>query len=207
MRRSETESASAWSRWFRVADPSTLYLLRHGEIDRPPVWQFDDAVLTDRGRKQVRALAETWPHAVPDVIYHSPLPRSMETASICAVVWRRPTKPMRELNEWAATEKDVPQETYRILERKCWADLDFRNDAGESLGHATERIRDSLTTIATRHEGRPVLVSGHAILFALFLAQVRGERATEAMKDRIGFGSYAIVEHRSAFLVRRDFSA
>ena len=181
--------------------PTTLFLLRHGEIDRPPVAQFDDAVLTERGREQVHGMALRWKHRTPDVIYCSPLPRSVETASICAAVFRRPIRTVHELEEWAATEQDVPQDVYKDLERKSWADFDFQNDSGESLNHATVRIASALTEITERHAGRPVMVAGHAILFALFIAQVRGERASEAAKDEIPFGSHCVVEHLGQFRV------
>jgi len=188
-----------------VADPTTLYLLRHGEIDRPPVALFDDAVLTDTGLKQIHELALRWTHRIPEMIYCSHLPRSVETASILAAVFRRPIRTIGDLEEWAATEQDVPQETYVEWERRCWADEDYQNDSGESLRHATDRIVGVLTDLAARHAGRAVMVSGHAILFALFLARVQGGRATEDAKNRIGFGHYAIVEHQGSFRIARDF--
>jgi len=188
-----------------VADPTTLYLVRHGEIDRPPVAQFDDAVLTARGQQQIHELALGWRHEVPDMICCSALPRSVETASILASVFRRPIGLVHDLAEWAATDQDVPQETYLEWERRCWADFHYQNDEGESLFHATNRILGVLGTIAGRHEGRTVLVSGHAILFALFLAAVRGVPATEDLKNGIGFGYYGIVECQGEFRFVRDF--
>jgi len=184
-----------------VDEPTTLFLLRHGEIDRPPVAQFDDAVLTEHGRDQVHRMALRWQHRTPDVIYCSPLARSVETASICAAVFRRPIRTVHELAEWAATEQDVPQDAYKALERKCWSDFNFQNDSGESLNHATVRIASVLAEIAERHAGRPAMVAGHAILFALFLAQVTGDRATEAAKDQIPFGSHCVVAYAGAFRV------
>jgi len=184
-----------------VDEPTTLFLLRHGEIDRPPVAQFDDAVLTERGREQIHAMALRWKHRTPDVIYCSPLPRSVETASICASVFRRPIRTSHDLEEWAATEQDVPQEVYVDLERKCWADFNLQNDSGESLHHAMVRIASALTEVAKKHAGRPLMVAGHAILFALFVAQVRGERATESAKDGIPFGSHCVVEYAGQFRV------
>lgn len=189
-----------------MAEPTTLYLLRHGEIDRPSVAQFDQATLTKQGRAQIHALAAGWDHPRPDVIYCSRLPRSVETAAICASVFRVPVRVEPGLEEWAATEMDVPQDVYRELERKSWADLSFENEYGESLDHATERIVRGLTVVANRHAGRIVLVSGHSILFALFLAFVRGERATETSKNRIAFGAFAFVDYQSTFRVVRDFS-
>jgi len=184
-----------------VDEPTTLFLLRHGEIDRPPVAQFDDAVLTERGREQIHGMALRWKHRTPDVIYCSPLARAVESASICAAVFRRPIRTDHAIEEWAATEQDVPQATYKDLERKCWADFDFRNDTGESLNHATVRVASALTDIARHHPGRPVMVAGHAILFALFLAQVRGEKATERAKDAIPFGAHCAVEYKGEFTV------
>src|SRR2546425_5557968 len=155
-----TASGSASSEWSLVDDPTTLFLLRHGEIDRPPVAQFDDAVLTERGREQIHGMALRWKHRTPDVIYCSPLARAVESASICAAVFRRPIRTDHAIEEWAATEQDVPQATYKDLERKCWADFDFRNDTGESLNHATVRVASALTDIARHHPGRPVMVAG-----------------------------------------------
>ena len=189
-----------------MADPTTLYLLRHGEIDRPTVAQFEDAVLTERGLEQVHSLVLAWPHPPPEMIYCSRLARSVETASICAAVFRKPIRAMQYLGEWAATEKDVPQETYKEWERRCWADFNYQNDEGESLHHATDRVVGALVKIAEQHRGRPVLVSGHAILFSLFEAYVRGEQATEASKNRIGFAYYAIVEYTREFRIVREFA-
>ena len=182
-----------------MAEPTTLFLLRHGEIDRPPVAQFDDAVLTDRGRDQIHAMALRWRHRAPDIVYCSPLARAVETASICAAVFRRPIRTEHALEEWAATERDVPQETYKDLERQCWADFNFQNDMGESLNHATVRVASALTEIAEQHEGRPIMIAGHAILFSLFVAQVQGERASEQSKDAIPFGSHCVVEFQGQF--------
>ena len=188
-----------------MAEPTTLYLLRHGEIDRPPVAQFYQAVLTVAGRQQIHTLALRWPHRIPEIIYCSPLARSVETASILASVFRRPIRTVDGLQEWAATEADVPQYVYRDLERRSWADFDFRNDDGESLNHAGDRIEGFLESMARDHRGRAAMVSGHSILFALFVARIRRERATEAAKNGIGFGHYAIVSFDGHFRLERDF--
>lgn len=189
-----------------MVEPTTLYLVRHGEIDRPPVAEFDEAVLTDHGRDQIHALALRWPLPIPDLIYCSPLARSIETASVFASVFRRPIRTVHGLEEWGATQRNVPQDVYRDLERRSWADFEFVNDEGESLSHATNRIIYHLRDIAGRHADRAVMVSGHAILFALFIAHVRGERATEEAKNRIGFANWGVMEHRRGWRVVRDFA-
>lgn len=188
-----------------MAEASTLYLVRHGEIDRPRTEDFVNAVLTDRGIAQVHDVGTKWTLPIPDMIYCSPLARSVETASVMAAAFRRPIKTVQGLEEWSATDKNVSQERYREIERRCWADFDYGNDEGESLNHATQRVIHNLTEIARRHRGRPVMVSGHGILFALFIAHLRGERATEESKDRIGFAFWAVIEHRSGWLIARDF--
>ena len=73
------------------------------------------------------------------------------------------------------------------------------------MGFPKMDIVGMLSTIAGDHTGRPIAVSGHAILFALFAAAVREERATETSKNRIGFGHYAIVESHSGFRIAPDF--
>lgn len=190
-----------------MADATTLYLVRHGEIDRPRTEDFVHAVLTERGIEQVHHVGLKWKLSIPDVIYCSPLARSVETASVFAKVFRRPIKTVYGLEEWSATEKDVPQEVYRETERKCWADFNYENDDGESLNSATQRIIHHLTELARLHPRRPVMVSGHGILFALFLGHVKGVRASEESKDRIGFAHWAVFEYRRGWRMLRDFGA
>ncbi len=83
---------------------ATLVLLRHGEIVRPlGTSNFDRAPLSDQGRRQIEALAASWPAAPPTRIYASPLRRSTETAIVLSESFHVPILKRPCLKEWAAT--------------------------------------------------------------------------------------------------------
>jgi phosphohistidine phosphatase len=67
-----------------------LWLMRHGEAADPDGFGSDDErTLTERGRRQVAAVA-TWLAGrteLPDAIWHSPLVRTRETAETVAAAW------------------------------------------------------------------------------------------------------------------------
>lgn len=60
----------------------TVYLLRHGAAD---VW----GQLTDEGRAQCRLIGQRLAGLPIDVVWHSPLPRAVESAQIIAAVMTR----------------------------------------------------------------------------------------------------------------------
>ncbi len=67
-----------------------LWLMRHGEAADPDQFQHDeDRPLTERGRRQVAAVA-TWLAGrtpLPQVIWHSPLTRTQQTAETMVAAW------------------------------------------------------------------------------------------------------------------------
>lgn len=62
----------------------TVYLVRHGQSEHnvAPVFQSQDARLSDVGREQARLIAERVSDLDIDTLIASPLPRTMETAQI-----------------------------------------------------------------------------------------------------------------------------
>jgi probable phosphoglycerate mutase len=187
---------------------ATLVLVRHGEIVRPiGTSNFDRAPLSDRGHRQVEALAASWPADPPARTYASPLRRSIETAIILseafgARILKRPC-----LREWSADDSGIPQPEYKALETRAWADLDFVPPAKESLAMAAIRTRTCLEAIGSENEGRTVAVSGHGTLFSLVLSEIKGIRPDEAYKNSIGYATAAILEAGSGLRLIRAFAS
>jgi broad specificity phosphatase PhoE len=183
-----------------------LVLFRHGEIVRPMgTSNFDRAPLSERGQKQIEALAAAWPADPPETIFASPLRRSYESSLVLARSFRRPIVKRACLKEWSPDESGIPQDEYMALERRAWADLDYVPPSRESLAAAGERGRTCLEAIGDEQEGRTVAISGHGTLFSLVIARLRGERPTEAYKNSIGFGHAAMLEAGSGLRLVRDF--
>jgi broad specificity phosphatase PhoE len=184
----------------------TLVLVRHGEIVRPPdTSNFDRAPLSELGEEQIRELARTWPVEPPRTIFASPLRRSVESAVILASAFRIPLTKRPCLKEWTPDESDLPQDAYKALERRCWADLNFVPPSQESLAQAAARGGRCVREVAAGMEEVTAAVVGHGTLFSLVAAQLKGERPTEAHKNSIGFANAAVLEAGSDLRLVRDF--
>ena len=185
---------------------TTLVLVRHGEIVRPPYTSnFDRAPLSRRGEEQIRSLAGAWPVGRPAAIFASPLRRSIESAIILADAFGLSMSKRPCLKEWSADESGIPQPEYAALEKKAWADQDFIPPSKESLAQAAVRGTRCLESIAKSNDGQTVVVAGHGMLFSLVTASLKGERPSEAYKNSIGFGAAALVEAGSGLRLISDF--
>lgn len=109
------------------------------------------------------------------------------------------------LKEWTPDESDLPQDEFKALERRCWADLDFVPPSKESLAHAAARGGHCLRDIAAGLDDTTVAIVAHGTLFSLITAPLRGERPTEAYKNSIGFAAAAILEAASELRLVREF--
>lgn len=184
----------------------TLVLVRHGEIVRPLYTSnFDRAALSTYGETQIRALARAWPATRPSAVYTSPLRRSVESALVLATAFGRSITKRPCLREWSADDSGIPQDEYKALERRAWADFEFVPPGRESLSQATTRARRCLEEIAEATDGSTAAVVGHGTTFSLVTASLKGDRPTEAYKDSIGFAAAAIVESGSGLRLIQDF--
>lgn len=181
-------------------------LFRHGEIVRPPTSDFDRALLSEEGERQVRAIADRWPFEPPAAIYASPLWRSVQSALPLSERFGRTVRIRECLTEWSPTRGDLDQDVYLEMEARCWQDVDHVPESGESLRAAQRRIVDCLRGISVAHPGETVTVSGHGTLMSLFAVHVRDERPSNEYKRTIGFGDVGLVEYANGgFEIRREF--
>lgn len=184
----------------------TLVLVRHGEIVRPLYTSnFDRAALSTYGETQLRALARSWPATRPSAVYTSPLRRGVESALVLANAFGRSITKRTCLREWSADDSGIPQDEYKALERRAWADFEFVPPSHESLSQATVRARECLEEIAETTNGSTAAVVGHGTLFSLVTASLKGDPPTEAYKDSIGFAAAAVVESGSGLRLVQDF--
>src|SRR5262249_1119805 len=74
----------------------TVYLIRHGEStenDRSsPIYQGEEALLTERGESQARLIAERAARLPIDVIVTSPYRRAVQTADVVSKSTRLPVQ-------------------------------------------------------------------------------------------------------------------
>lgn len=153
----------------------------------------------------MRRLARGWPVEPPQTILASPLRRSVESALILSNAFRIPIMKRPCLKEWTPDEADLPQDEFKALERRCWADLDFVPPSRESLAQAAVRGGQCLRDIATNLKDTTAAIVGHGTLFSLATASLKGERPSEEYKNSIGFAAAAVLEVGSELRLVREF--
>ena len=171
---------------------TTIYLIRHAEAEgnlyRRIHGQYD-ALVTDNGFAQIKALEERFRDIPVDAVYSSDLYRTMTTARAVYVprgleLYTDPG--LREINmgdwedhPWGEVYYFQPEEMARFNV----SDPTWQARGGESLGQVGERAERAIRAIAARHPGQTVAVFSHGTAIRQFLANVQGV-APEHWKDQ-----------------------
>lgn len=117
----------------------TLYLARHGEADAL-------GVLTERGREQCRRLGRRLAQSPIDVVWHSPLPRAVDSAAVIAR-----SLPRVLVDEAPELIDHIPHVPDLAGMTPTWAA--FFDGFGAEEATAGERIARSLTERFARAHG------------------------------------------------------
>ena len=135
-----------------------------------------DGDITENGARQLDLLAARMAEEHFDVIYSSPLRRSVKTARACNRAHRLPIHILNSLIEidggvfeglpFADFPKCYPRES------ALWNDEPhaFAIEKGESMQQVFDRMRDAVLLLAARHPGKTVLLASHAAPFAICCA-------------------------------------
>jgi probable phosphoglycerate mutase len=144
--------------------PTTFYFVRHGESEANAARRFagrSDSPLTQRGREQAVAVAETLAGTRFDRVVATPLHRSRDTADVIAKRLGLPVEIEPDL-----VEIDVGDKTGAIWD-ETRALPEWRDDGfvawpnGETLDQVLHRSLRALRRLAQATPGGTVLVVGH----------------------------------------------
>ncbi len=162
---------------------TTIYLIRHAEAEgnlfRRAQGHWNGKV-TERGKKQIDALAERFKDIHIDAVYSSDLERTKETAG--AILRGRSL----ELH----TSRQLREIHMGVWEGDSWGDLsykwpeqmyNFNNDPEkwavpgcESFVQCGARMTAAITEIARANEGRTVAIVAHGMCIKTFLMRAMG---------------------------------
>lgn len=158
---------------------TTLFLLRHGEVEAP--WQgvftgATDVELSPRGHEQARALGAYLRRVPLDAIYVSPMKRARQTLGPivdgrdCPVI----TLPdLREVavGDWTGLNGQQVLERYRVSS-SAWLEQLERGAIpnGETGDMVRSRVRPCLFHIARTHHGRSVALVCHGGIIRVILS-------------------------------------
>ena len=169
---------------------TTIYLIRHAEAEgnlfRRAQGHWNGKV-TERGRKQIDALAQRFEGVPIDAVYSSDLDRTVETAGAL----------LRGRQLALHTTPELREICMGVWEGQPWGELSYRwseemykfnNDiehwavpGSESFEHVQRRVTGEILAIASANEGGTVGVVSHGMAIKIFLMGVLGLTSADAM--------------------------
>lgn len=162
---------------------SLIYLIRHGEIDKPTDRRFlgqTDLPLNEIGIRQAQALHGRLRHIEFSRVFTSPLQRAVQTA---ALVSGRAAgsivriEALKEINLGAWEGLTVAEVCSRFpgeYEQRGQDLEHFRPQGGESFGDLATRCCSALLTLAQQFPA-PLLVVAHAGVNRVLLSRMRDQ--------------------------------
>ncbi|WP_404381442.1 histidine phosphatase family protein [Knoellia locipacati] len=157
---------------------ATVLVARHGDADypHPKVLSDDGGWLTDKGRDQVRELAESLSGRKVAAVYTSGLQRAVESGVVAAEVLAVATRVVPGLEEFsvgalAGREHDDP-ELLGVFEAWKAGHLGTFIPGGEDGQSVLDRYRSALEEIADLHRGETVLAFSHGGVMSFALPRM-----------------------------------
>ncbi|MGH2450136.1 MAG: histidine phosphatase family protein [Candidatus Limnocylindria bacterium] len=155
----------------------TLYLVRHGESEANAARIFAgqrDSPLTERGRRQAEAVAETLAPIRFDRVVSSDLSRCRDTAEAIARRQGRAVEVFPELREIdVGTAAGQPFDELKGL--PTWTDGAFVQwPGGESLEQVLTRVTAVIDRIVSGSPGQTVCVVGHGGVTRILVSHYLG---------------------------------
>ena len=147
--------------------PATLLVARHADAEygHPHRLSDEGGWLTDKGREQARALAQSLHDRRVARVFTSTMQRAVESAAVAAQVLGVGVVEVDGLQEFsvgalAGRELDDP-ELEAVYTAWRHGDLERSVPGGESGEQVVARYREALQEIADLHRGETVLVFSH----------------------------------------------
>ncbi|MEO7269717.1 MAG: histidine phosphatase family protein [Knoellia sp.] len=158
--------------------PATLLVARHGDADYPHARFLSDdgGWLTDKGKEQVRQLAESLRSRNIAGVWTSRLQRAVESGVIAAKILGVESRAVDGLEEFsvgalAGRDHDDP-ELMGVFEAWKAGHLGTFIPGGESGEQALDRYRSALQEISDQHRGETVLVFTHGGVMSFCLPRM-----------------------------------
>lgn len=141
-----------------------VYFVRHAQ---PDFSHKDDRTrpLTPEGEKDAEAVTNFFKDKKIDVFYSSPYKRSIDTIKNAASYYGKEIFLDERLRE---REKGLNSNNYGMFQKR-WADFDYREENGESIGTVQKRNIAALTEILKSNGGKNVVIATHGTALSSIL--------------------------------------
>lgn len=160
-----------------------LFAIRHGETAWSRERRFAgsrDVSLSDEGRRQCVALAQTLSTLPVAAVYASPLTRARESAEPIAAAQKIDVTleaAFREMSfgDWEGLTRDEVERRFPG-DFAVWRDTPerFTRPGSERLDAVAERIARGLAELRATHEGETIVLVSHAVVLRLLVLSALG---------------------------------
>jgi len=172
-----------------------IYLIRHAEAEgnlyRIAQGQYD-SLITDRGYRQIEALAGRFDDIPIDAVYSSDLSRTCITAAAIYMPKHLPLHKCKKLREicvgeweqmtWGEIARKAPVELEHFTHR-----LDLWNVPGaETVLQVQRRMLEAVREIAAANVGKTVAAFSHGMAIRILLAEIQGYPPEQLAKTSHG---------------------
>jgi len=170
--------------------PATLLVARHGDAAYPirGVLTDEGGTLTDLGRSQAAALAESVRPRRIAAVYTSAMSRAVSTGQIAAASLGVRADVVPGLQEFSVGElSGLPYDDPRpqqVFDAWVDGDLDAAIPGGESGLQIVERYEAALASIADLHRGETVVVISHGGVMSLVLPRLADNTPNDLARNR-----------------------
>lgn len=163
---------------------TTIYLVRHGEYENPdylfPGRLLDGYHLSERGRDQVRKLAQYFADKPIISLYSSPVLRCRETASILSDSLTLPVTVDERLLEVKTTAEGLSMKLFDETRGELSYLPDFQAKGAESMESLANRIYGFVEEVRLSHANQEVLIVTHGDVIAFGVTKYAGLSITFA---------------------------
>ncbi len=180
-----------------------FYLIRHGETEMNVKNIFRGRLeipLNENGKNQIKSLGEVLKNKGIEIIYSSPLKRSIMSAEILSKSIGRDFYSMEEFNNinlgiWQGMEKEMVKEKFPKEWERWINDTDnFKIEGGETLKDIRDRIDTGFKKLLKKKEKKIAIVTHRSILKVIFAYILQIEK-NYFWKFYFDNGSYSILKH------------
>ena len=190
----------------RADEATTFVVVRHGETTWGADARFagrEDVPLTDRGRRQARAVADRIRRLAPSIVLTSPLLRCRDTADAIAGPEQVPVvidDRLQDglLGEWTGYRAAEIQQRWPEQFTAWRSDPDARPPGGESFTEIRDRVRPLLRDTLAAYRGHAVVLVTHAATAKMIMTIALNVPSTVAYRIRMDTASL------SGFTVEAD---
>lgn len=184
--------------------PTTVYLMRHGEVENGGEKRYNghiDVDITQKGVEQMRRLAGLLRGKGLAAVYSSDLIRSVKGAALISGQAGVPHTPLRELRErsvgaWEGLTAEEIKERYPADYSAWRADLlGFRPPEGECLFDVRDRVLPVYQRLVDGYRGREIALLLHGGVNRIILAEALGMDLMNLFRIEQSFGALNIIDY------------